>query len=47
MGLFINKEDPPSNAITTTNIKGGFMDAYLRVCHAVTGQFPFVSPASK
>lgn len=47
MGEFVNVEDPPSKAITTTNIRGAFMDAYLRLCHAITGQMPFLPPDSK
>ena len=47
MGMFVNVEDPPSKAIPTANIRGGFMEAYLRLCYVITGQPPFLSPNSK
>ncbi len=46
MGVFANVEDPPSEAITTTIIRGAFMDAYLRLCRAITGQNPYLPPSS-
>jgi hypothetical protein len=47
MGTFIHVEDPLSKAHTTTNIGGSFMTAYLRLCRAITGQYPFLPPDSK
>jgi hypothetical protein len=41
MGRFLNKDDPPSKAITTTNIRGVYLAAYIRLCIAVVGGIPY------
>jgi hypothetical protein len=42
MGLFLNADDPPSKAITGTNIKGAYLAAYLRLCVAIVGSLPYM-----
>ena len=37
IGAFINADDPPSKAITGTNITGANLDAYVRLCAAIVG----------
>jgi hypothetical protein len=45
MGIFVNNDDPVSKAITSTNIRGAYLRAYFRLCHDVTGEFPYYTPA--
>jgi hypothetical protein len=42
MGLFVNTDDPPSKAITATNIQGAYLTAYLRLCPAIVGGLPYM-----
>ena len=44
MGWFLHKDDPFSKAMLTTNIKGAFLIAYMRLCYALTNQMPYLSP---
>jgi hypothetical protein len=42
MGVFANVDDPPSRAIANTNIPGGFLEAYLRLCPTIVGGLPYM-----
>lgn len=42
MGVFVNNDDPVSKAITTTNIMGGYLRAYISLCRNVTGDWPYM-----
>jgi hypothetical protein len=42
MGVFLNTDDPPSKAITGTNIEGAYLSAYLRLCPAIVGGLPYM-----
>ncbi len=44
MGLFLHNDDPPSKAITGTNLSGAYLRAYLRLCPTVTGEMPYIPP---
>jgi hypothetical protein len=45
MGLFVNNDDPLTKAITSTNVSGAYLRAYLRLCQNVTGQLPYYTPS--
>jgi len=42
MGLFVNNDDPLSKAITSTHIRGLYLQAYLRLCQIITGEMPYI-----
>ena len=42
MGLFVNNDDPPSKAITTTRILGAYSVSYLSLCLHITGHPPYI-----
>lgn len=47
LGFFLNTDDPPSKAITGTNIQGGYLDAYLRLCPVIVGGSPYMPNSSQ
>ena len=44
MGVFLHEDDPPSRVIAGTNFRGGFVQAYFRLCRAITGEPPYIPP---
>lgn len=42
MGLFLNIDDTPPKAVTTTDIRGAYLSAYLRLCPAIVGGLPYM-----
>jgi hypothetical protein len=42
MGFFVDSNDPPSRAITTPNINGAYLSAYLRLCPAIVVGMPYM-----
>lgn len=42
VGTFVNEDDPPSKVVAGVNIKGVFAQAYIRLCHAITGEYPYI-----
>lgn len=42
LGLFLNTDDPSSTAITSNNITGAYLAAYVRLCATVVGGLPYM-----